>query len=71
VAAKDTYFSFSLERLAARRQAAVDSLLHSLKHLSREQQYATLTSWMSVGQLEECAAFQRTKDADTPQGARP
>lgn len=44
--------------LMERRDKAVKSLLKSLKHLSREKQFAILTSYMPVGELEKMAKFQ-------------
>jgi hypothetical protein len=44
--------------LLSRRDKAVRSLLSSLEHLPREQQFAVLTSNLSVEELERLAEFQ-------------
>lgn len=48
----------SIIDLLQRRDAAISSLLASLEHLSREQQFAIITSFMDVRRLEEMAKFQ-------------
>jgi hypothetical protein len=44
--------------LLERRNQAVGSLLSSLSHLPREQQFVVLTSSLSVEELETLAEFQ-------------
>ena len=41
-----------------RRSKAIESLLKSLEHLPRERQFAILTSWYDLDQLEKIAEFQ-------------
>lgn len=47
-----------IDAIYARRKAAMEVLMESLKHLTRPEQYAVLTAWMSVEELEALAKRQ-------------
>ena len=47
-----------IDELCMRRDKAIRSLLKSLGHLSREQQFSIITSFMSIDDLEHLAKFQ-------------
>jgi hypothetical protein len=49
----------NVAKLLKRREEAVQSLLKSLEHLSKEEQFVILTSWLSIEELEKLAIFQR------------
>jgi hypothetical protein len=56
-----TFGNAEIDGLLRRRESAVASLLKSLEHLSREHQYAILTSWLPISVLEDLAKFQERK----------
>ncbi len=55
----------TIEALLVRRAAAVRTLMDALAHLSREQQYTVLTSWMSIKDLENLAKIQKIKPPES------
>jgi hypothetical protein len=57
--AKNSSAISKIHEICSRRDKAVRSLLKSLEHLSREQQFSILTSWMSLDDLEKLAEFQK------------
>jgi hypothetical protein len=54
-------FVEELETILSNRDYAIRVLMDSLDHLSRERQYAIITSWIDVDQLMEIAEFQAEK----------
>lgn len=55
-------WSDSISKLAERREVAVKRLIAGLEHLSLEQQYATITAWMPIDELEKLAEFQDRRE---------
>ncbi len=50
-----------LDQLLTKRSKLVTRLLKSLSHLEREHQFAILTSWLSLEDLEKLVKFQEER----------